>query len=182
MISSKHSRCYILMNAGTFNDKPPENTVPHWLLPCICGLQRCHCNARFKPDIICIKGLPYQANPPNNPENNLKIQFIEFTYYNDGFSLETITRKTEKYQPLIDHITNRGWIVEPLMVITTCARATTHIFSMKILEEKFKIPEKTIRQTFSEINTIAIQHAMSIILHKRRLENNEPLPIDRYPT
>ena len=181
IVSSKHSRCYILMNAGTFNDKPPENTVPSWLLPCTCGLQRCHCNARFKPDIIYVKGLPYQANPPNNPENNLKIQFIEFTYCNDRFSRETITRKTEKYQPLINHITNRGWNVEPLIVVTTGARATTHIHSMKILEEKFKIPEKTIRQTFNEINTIAIQHAMSIILHRRRLENNEPLPVDRYP-
>ena len=128
------------------------------------------------------KGLPYQANPPNNLENNFKIQFIELTYYNDRFSLETITRKAEKYQPLIDHITNRGWNVKPLIVITVGARATTHIPSMKILEEKFKIPQKTIRQTLSEINTIAIQHAMSIILHKRILENNEPLLVDRYPT
>ena len=90
---SKHSRCSILMNAGTFNNNPPKNTIPTWLLPCTCNLQRCHCNARFKPDILCIKGLPYQANPPNNPENNLKIQFIEFAYYNDRFLLEIITKK-----------------------------------------------------------------------------------------
>ena len=29
-----------------------------------------------------------------------------------------------------------------------------------------------------EINVITIQYAMCIILHKRRIENNEPLPID----
>ena len=81
----------------------------------------------------------------------------------------------------MDNIVNRGWNVEPLIVITVGARTTTHIPSMKILEEKFKIPEKTIRQTFSVINTIAIQYAMSIILDKRRLENNEPLPVDRNP-
>ena len=182
IVSSKHSRCYILMNAGIFNDDPSENMVLPWLLPYTCSLQRCHYNARFKPDIICVKGLPYQANPPNNPENNLKIQFIEFGYCNDRFLLETITRKTKKYQPLMHHITNRGWNVKPLIVITVGARTTTHIPSMKILKEKFKIPEKTIRQTFSEINTIAIQHTMSIILHKRRLENNESLLVDRYPT
>ena len=62
------------------------------------------------------------------------------------------------------------------------ARATTHTPSMKILEEKFKIPKETIRQTFIDINTIAIQHAMSIILHKKILENNEPLPVDRNST
>ena len=181
IVSSKHCRCYILMNVGTFNDKPPENTVPPWLLLYTCGLQRCHYNARFKPNIICVKGLPYQTDLPNNPENNHEIQFIEFTYCNDRFSLKTITRKTKKYQPLINHITNRGWNVKPLIVITAGARATTHIPSMKILGENFKIPGKTIRQTFGEINTIAIQHAMSIILHKRRLENNEPLLVDSYP-
>ena len=127
------------------------------------------------------KGLPYQTNPSTTSGNNLKIQFIEFTYCNDRFSPETITRKIEKYQPLIDNITNRGWNVEPLIVITKGARATTHITSMKILEEKLKILEIIIRQTFSEINSIAI-HAMSIILHKRRLENNELLPVDRNPT
>ena len=182
IVSSKHSRCYILMNTSTFNDKPPKNTVPPWLLPYTCSLQRCHCNARFKPDIICIKELPYQADLPNNLENNLKIKYIEFAYCNDRFSLETIIRKTEKYQPLINHITNRGWNVEPIIVIIAGTRATIHIPSIKILEEKFKIPKKTIRQTFSEINIIAIQHAMSIILHKRRLENNEALLVDRYPT
>ena len=142
LISSKHSRCYILMNARTFKDKPLENTISPWLLPCSCSHQRCHCNARFKPDKICIKGLPYQANPPINPINNLKIQFIEFTYYNDRFSPEIILKKIEKYQPLIDNITNRGWLIEPLMFITTGAKATTHIPSMKNLEEKFKIPKK----------------------------------------
>ena len=87
---------------------------------------------------------PYQSNPPTIPINNLKIQLIEFTYYNDKFSPKTITRKIEKYQPLIDNIINRRWNVEPLIVITAYARATTHISSMKILEEKFKISKKTI--------------------------------------
>ena len=59
IVSSKNSRCYILMNADTFNNNPPENTVLPWLLRCTCGLQRRHCNARFKPDIICVKRLPY---------------------------------------------------------------------------------------------------------------------------
>ena len=177
--SSQHSRCYIRMNAGTFNENPSENIVPPWLLPCTCDLQRCHCNARCKPDILCVSGLPYQANSPTTPENNLKIQLIEFTYCNDRFSSEAITRKTEKYQPLLDNISNRGWNVEPLIVITAGARATTQSPSIKILDEKLKIRKRTEKKIVIDINTIAIQHAMSIILHKRRVENNEPLPVDR---
>ena len=86
IISSEKSRCFTLMNAGTFNNNPQENIVPNWLLPCTCGTQRCHCNARFRPDILCVNGLPYQNDLPIDIDPNLTIQFIEFTYYNDRFS------------------------------------------------------------------------------------------------
>ena len=89
------------MNAGTFNNTPPENIVPQWLLPCTCGQQRCHCNARFKPDILCVKGLHYQFRPPIEPRDNFKIQFIEFTFCNDRFPKEAIGNKIVKYLPLI---------------------------------------------------------------------------------
>jgi hypothetical protein len=47
---------------------------------------------------------------------------------------------------------------------------------MKALETTFKIPMVTIKNTLKNINTIAIQYAMSILLHKRRIENHQPLP------
>ena len=180
ILSSEKSRCYILMNAGTFNANPQENTVPPWLLACSCAQQRCHCNARFKPDILCVKGHPYNNNiPPANPSDNITIQFLEFTYCNDRFPQETINNKIQKYQPLINKIAELGWKVDPLIVITAGARGTTHSPSIKLLETNFKIPETAIKNTFKEINTIAIQHAGSIILHKRKLENNQPLPLDQ---
>ena len=41
LLSHPTSRNSILMNAGTFNNNPPENTVPH----CSCHTIHCHCNA-----------------------------------------------------------------------------------------------------------------------------------------
>jgi hypothetical protein len=52
LVSSRTSRSYILMNAGTFNDAPLDNTVPPWLLSCSCGPLRCHCLAHLKPDLF----------------------------------------------------------------------------------------------------------------------------------
>jgi hypothetical protein len=52
---------------------------------------------------------------------------------------------------------------------------------MKTIEIIFKIPKINIKHTFEEINVIAIEYAMSIILHKRRIENNEPLPTNTQP-
>ena len=57
----------ILMNTGTYNELPQENTIPTWLLPCTCGTQRCHCNTRLKPDILCILGHPYNHPPLEAP-------------------------------------------------------------------------------------------------------------------
>ena len=138
--------------------------------------QRCHCNSRFRPDILCIKGLPYQNDPPTDIDPNFTIQFIEFTYYNDKFSPETLEAKNNKYGQLIANIVARGWKVDPLIVITAGARATTHIPSMESLKTHFKIPMPIIKNTFKNINTIAIQYAMSILLHKRRIENHQPIP------
>ena len=164
------------MNAGIFNNKPQENTVPSWLLPCTCNTQKCHCNARLKPDILCVKGLPYEAPPPNHIDPNLTIQFIEFKYGNDRFSQEAINIKIEKYQPLINDIKMLGWNIDPLIVIAAGARATTFIPSMTSFEDNLNISIEKIKKTFTAINTIAIQYVMKILLTKRKLENNQTLP------
>ena len=175
LISNKITRYYTLMNAGIYNDSPQENTVPTWLLPCTCDTQRCHCNARLKPDILCVIGHPYNTPPPETPTQELTIQYIEFTYCNDRFAAETLERKTTKYQPLINTLITRGWNVAPLIVLASGARATTHIPSMKALETQLKLPTSQIRHTFQQINTIAIQYAHSILIHKRRIENKQSI-------
>jgi hypothetical protein len=165
------------MNVGIYNNSPPDNTVPPWLLLCTCNTPRCHCNARFKPDLLCVWGIPYQHPPPTTPTSSITIQFIEFTFCNDRFPLDAISRKINKYASLIHAIQARGWQVAPLMVLTAGARATTHISTMTLLHDTLHIPKLTIQQTCTNINIIAIHHAMSILLYKRKLENNQPLPI-----
>ena len=74
LISNKITRHYTLMNACIYNDSPQENRVPTWLLPCTCNTQRCHCNARLKPDILCVIGHPYNFPPPKAPTPEITIQ------------------------------------------------------------------------------------------------------------
>jgi hypothetical protein len=75
LISNTKSRCFILVNAGKFEGQAQENTVPNWLLPCSCNnqIQRCQCNARLRPDILCIHNHLYNANPPEGPNHTLII-------------------------------------------------------------------------------------------------------------
>jgi hypothetical protein len=94
--------------------------------PCTCNTPRCHCNARFKPDLLCVTGIPYQ-HQSTAPTSTVTIQFIEFTFCNDQFPLDTIDRKIHKYEPLIQDIQAHGWNVAPPMVLTACAKATSHI-------------------------------------------------------
>ncbi len=44
---------------------------------------------------------------------------------------------------------------------------------MKKLEATLKLPITKIKDTFKQINIIATQYAHSILVHKRRLENQQ---------
>ena len=87
----------------------------------------------------------------------------------------SLERKTTKYQPFINNIITRGWNVVPHSVLVAGARATTHTPSMNKLEEKLKLPVMKIKSTFKQINIIVTQYAHSILVHKCRLENQQPV-------
>ena len=137
-----------------------------WILLYTCGTQRCHCNARLKPDILCIIGHLYNHPPLKAPTLGLTIHFIEFTYCYDRFVVQTLNRKTTNYQPLINNIITRGGNIASLIVLVASARATTHIPSMKNLQTMLKLSIMKIKSTFKQINIIAIQYAHSILVHK----------------
>jgi hypothetical protein len=179
LISNTKSRCYILMNAGKTDGQAEENTIPQWLLPCTCNnqIQRCQCNAKLRLDILCIRNHPYNAKPPNQPNPTLTVQFIEFTYYNDRYSPDKIDEKTVKYEGLIEDIKARGWKVDPLLVVTIGARGSTHKTTISILKNLYTIPKTIIEPMVSQLNTNAIKYAMNILLYKRKLENNQPIPL-----
>jgi hypothetical protein len=128
LISNTESHCYILMNAGKIDDQPQENTMPQWLLPCACNnqTQRCQCNAKLRPYILYIRNHPYNAEPPNQPNPTLTVQFIEFTYCNDRYSPDKIDEKIVKYEGLIEDIKTREWKVDPLLVLIARARGSTY--------------------------------------------------------
>ena len=175
LVSSSTSWSFILINAGTFQDILHDNIVPSWLLSCSCGPHCFSYHARLRPDILCVRDLPYNGAPPTHPHPNLVFQFIEFNFYNDRFSPNITALKYTKYQPFITILQSQGWNVAPLMVLTVGTRATTHIPSILQLHHTFKIPKLKIKHIFTNINIIAIHHAMSILLHKRRIENNQPI-------
>jgi hypothetical protein len=108
LVSSCTSRSYILMNAGIFQDAPPNNIVSPWFLPCLCGPHRCHYHARLESDLLCVRGLSYNSSPPTQPHPTQRIQFIEFAFCNDRFSHNTIALKITKYQSLLNLIHSHG--------------------------------------------------------------------------
>jgi hypothetical protein len=167
------------MNAGKTDDQPQENTLPHWLLPCTYHNQinRCQCNAKLRPDILCIRNHPYNVEPPNQPNPTLTVQFIEFTYCNNRYSPDKIDEKTIKYEGLIDDIKARGWKVDPLLVLIVGSRGSTYKTTISALKNLYSIPKTIIEPIVSQLNTNAIKYAMNILLYKRKLENNQPVPI-----
>jgi hypothetical protein len=143
-----------------------ENTVPHWLLPCTCNnqTQRCQCNAKLRPDILCIRNHPYNTKPPTQPNPTLIVQFIEFTYCNDRYSLDKINEKIVKYEGLVEDIKARGWKVDPLLVLIIGSRSSTNKNAISALKNLYTIPKTLIEPMVSQLNTNAIKYAMNILV------------------
>jgi hypothetical protein len=144
---------------------------------CYNQTHRCQCNAKLRPDILCIRNHPYNAEPPNQPNPTLTVQFIEFIYCNDRYSPDKIDEKTVKYEGLIKDIKARRWKMDPLLVLTVGARGSTHKTTISVLKNLYSIPKTLIEPMVSQLNKNAIKYAMNILLYKRKLENNQPILI-----
>jgi hypothetical protein len=165
-------------NAGKPDGQTHKNTVPNWLLLCSCNnqTQRCQCNAKLRLDILCIRNHPYNAELPQEPNHTLIVWFIEFTYCNDRYSQDKIQEKIEKYLGLINDIKARDWNVDLLITLIAGARGSTHKNTISELKRAYLLPKNIIEPMVSQLNIIAIKYAMNILLVKRKLENNQPLP------
>jgi hypothetical protein len=86
-------------------------------------------------------------------------------------------KKTRKYQGLIDAIKAKGWKVDPLLKLTAGAQGSTHKSTIIELKNTYTIPKALIEPMVSQLNINAIKYAMHILLYKRKLENNQPVPI-----
>jgi hypothetical protein len=116
-------------------------------------------------------------NPPTGPNSTLTVQFIEFTYCNNRYSTDKIQEKIRKYQGLIDAIKAKGWNVDPLLTLTAGARGSTHKSTITDLKNTYTIPKTLIEPMVSQLKINAIKYALHILLYKRKLKNNQPVPI-----
>jgi hypothetical protein len=155
------------VNAGKHDSQTQENTLLNWLLPCCCNnqIQRCQCNAKLRPDILCIWNHPYNIEPPQESNHTLTVKFIE------------IQEKSDKYLGLVNDIKDRGSNVDPLITLTAGARGNTYKNTISELKHAYSLPKNIIEPMVSQRNIIAIKYAMNILLFKRKLENNQPLPL-----
>ena len=161
---------YNLKNVGNLNNHPPDPTIPKWLLKCTCPQQPCQCQAKLRPNILCIIGAPNQVQTPISPSPNYTIQFIEFTYCHDRFPEQAITHKHTKYDPLINNIQSAGWKTNPLITITAGVRGAIHAYSIKQLT-KLKIPKSNIKTLMKNLHQNVV--LTYVVLNKRKLDNKQ---------
>lgn len=99
------------------------------------------------PYVYCILGTKPTYKPPLTPNPSLKVQLLEFTYYNDIFPQASVTKKTRKYDILHMSLIQHGWMVLPLINITASIRCivikttTIKLLDLKSLNNKVhKVP------------------------------------------
>jgi hypothetical protein len=76
----------------------------------------------------------------------------------------------------INDLKARGWKVDPLITLTIGARGSTHKHTISKLKQAYKLSKSLTEPMVLQLNIIAIKYAKNILLYKRKLENNQPLP------
>ena len=116
--ANKYTRYYTLTNACNNNNTRQEQTIPYWLINCTCPQMNRQCQAKLRPDVLCVLGAPNHTSTPLLPSHTHTIQFIKFTYCHDRVLEQALTQKHAKYDPLIHTIWSKGWKSNPLTTIT----------------------------------------------------------------
>ena len=162
------------MNARTHNELPHENTVPPWLLPCTCGTQRCHCNARLNPYILYIIGHPYNHPPPIIPHTWYHHTIHQIHVLQWHIRHWNPRQKNHKIPTTHKQHHNKGLERSPTHD-TSCGCKRHNTYPMKNLETTFTLPITNIKNAFKKINIIATQYTHSILVHKQWLENQQTI-------
>jgi hypothetical protein len=118
--------------------------------------------------------IQHKATKRTQPHTHSTVH--RFTYYNDRYSPDKIQEKTKKYQGLINDIKARGWKVDPLIMLTTGAKRSTHKNTITKLKRIYTISKNLIEPMVSQLNIIAIKYSMNILLYKRKFKNNQLVP------
>ena len=170
--ANKNTRFFTLTNACNLNNKPLEQKSLEWLLKCTCSQHVCQCQAKLRPDILCIIGASNQTQTPISPSPTLIIQLIEITYCHDIFPYQALTHKNIKYDPLINTIQNNGWKTNPLISITTRVRGAIHEHSTNKLAN-LKIPKSNNKTLIKKLHQNDIKYLTYLVLNKRKLDNKQ---------
>lgn len=178
MLTHPTTQSFTLISARNTNDKAIENTIPSWLLPCMCYLSKCKYPTCLQPYMLCVLGALPTTQPPLLPNLDSKIQLIEFTYCIDRFPIEATTPKMNKYAVLLSLLSQQGWEVLPPIIITIGIRGTIHTPSIDRLQE-LHISTPKIHKLMEKPSQITIKYLRHIILNKRKLEKKQlPVPLN----
>jgi hypothetical protein len=151
----KLGRWLTLTGFGKVDDLGEDATVPDWMLSKIEKDKVCETivtsgdielRGGIQPDIVIIEGWPETEQPPSGPTKTwtsktgekiaVRLIIAELGFTSDMCFSNTVSRKQDKYGPLIAALRNAGWNVAPLThVITVGARATVPTRNANVLKE-----------------------------------------------
>ena len=180
--ANKNTRFYTLTDACYLNNKPLKQTIPNWLLKCTCSQPTCQCQAKLRPDNLCIIGTPNLTKTPISPSPTHIVQFIKFTYCHNRSFNQTVTHKYTKYDPLISTIHNIEWKTNPLITITSWLKMAIYKHSINKLSNS-KNFKSNIKTLMKNVHQITIKYLTYLILDKKKTwqqTNTRPPHLNNY--
>jgi hypothetical protein len=78
---------------------------------------------------------------------------------------------------LINDIKDQGWNADTILVLIVGAQGSTHKKFITEIKYIYKISKQQTKILAEQIYINAIRYSMNMLLCKRKLENNQPLPV-----
>jgi hypothetical protein len=185
----KMGRWLTLTGFAKVDDLGEEATVPDWMLSkrekdkvreTTVTLGDIQLRGGIQPDIIILEGWPETEQPPSGPTKTwtsksgerfaVKLIVTELGFTSDMCFSDTVSRKRDKYGPLVAALRNAGWDVAPLThVITVGARATVPTRNANVLKKLgiVKVADQKTKQW--RLAYTAVIHLNMIVWQYRKL-------------
>ena len=173
--ANKHTRFLTRTNAGHLNNQPQETTVPEWLLACTCPQTPCQCQAKLKPDILCMIGAPNHTTLPITPSSNLYSTIYRIHLLPRPIPRTSHRTETRQIRPTKPRHPQHRLENQP-RYNNHCRSTWSHTRTLQKLTD-LKIPKSSIKKLMKDIHHNAIKYLTYLVLNKRKLDNKQaPVP------
>lgn len=150
--------CWNLVNATTHPTRPPPPTNnATMVIPMLMSYKSMPMSDMTLPRYTTPLKLQNVWSPPLLPTMHARVTIIEFAFCHDRDPIVAISKRIDKYNPLITSLIEYGWIAPSLLVVTAGYRGGVHTHNLNTPTNALQLPTKAVKTCLRSLHLTAIK-------------------------